>query len=100
MKVAFPLVASIIVPCTHRSLLRRSEPHWWYSLVWMADHLGVDGISTGSLLVMEGLVTAVELTGMCPCTVGVALLVKLAGTRLSIGKAEISSAGRFELKGC
>ena len=59
----------------------------------------MDGISTGSLLVMEGFVTPVELTGMCPAADGVALLVKAGATRLSTGKAEISSAGRFELKG-
>ena len=36
---------------------------------------------------------------MCPAADGVALLVKAGGTRLSTGKAEISSAWRFELKG-
>ena len=62
------------------------------------DYLGVDGISTGSLLV-EGWVTLVELTGMCPAADGVDLLVKAGGTGLSTGKAEISGAWRFELKG-
>ena len=36
---------------------------------------------------------------MFTCAGGVALLVKASGTGLSIGKAGISSAGRFELKG-
>ena len=36
---------------------------------------------------------------MCPAADGVALLVKAGGTRLSTGKAEISGAWRFELKG-
>ena len=33
------------------------------------------------------------------CTGGVALLVKAGGTRFPTGKAGISGAGRFELKG-
>ena len=36
---------------------------------------------------------------MCPCTGSVALLVKAGGTRFLTGKAGISSAGRFQLKG-
>ena len=40
-----------------------------------------------------------ELTGMCPAADGVALLVKAGGTGLSTGKAWISGAWRFELKG-
>ena len=36
---------------------------------------------------------------MFPCTDGVALLVKVGRTGLSIGKGGISGAGRFELKG-
>ena len=36
---------------------------------------------------------------MCPAADSVALLVKAGGTVLSTGKAEISSAWRFELKG-
>ena len=63
------------------------------------DCLGVDGISTGLLLVIEGWVTSVELRGMCPAAGGVALLVKAGGTRLSTGKADISGAWRVELKG-
>ena len=36
---------------------------------------------------------------MCPAVDGVALIVKAGATRLSTGKAEISSDGRFELRG-
>ena len=53
---------------------------------------------TGSLLV-EGFITLVELTGVCPCSVCVALLVKVARTGLPIGKAGNSNVLSFELKG-
>ena len=68
-------------------------------LVKWVDCLGMVGITTGSLLIMDGLLAPVELTGMFPITGGVALLVKVGGTRWSIGKAKISGAERFELKG-
>ena len=66
--------------------------------VLRVNHLGMMGI-TGSLLVMEGFISLVELSGMLPCTDGVALLVKAGGTRLSTGKVGISGVWRFELKG-
>ena len=58
----------------------------------------MDGISTGSLLV-ESRNAPVELTGRFPAADSVALLVKAGVTRLSTGKAGISSVWRFELKG-
>ena len=66
------------------------------SLFVQLNLLGVDGISTRSLLAMEGRIAPVELTGVFPTADGVALLVKAGGTGWSIGKAEISGAGRFE----
>ena len=54
---------------------------------------------TGSLLVMEGFISPVELTGSFPTANSVALLVKAGRTILSTGKAGISGAWRFELKG-
>ena len=56
------------------------------------DCFRVDGISTGSLLV-------VELAGICPYTDGIALLVKAGGTGVTVGKAGVSGSWRFELKG-
>ena len=58
----------------------------------------MDGISTESPLV-EGWVTPAELRGRFPAADSVALIVKAGGTGLSNGKAGISSARRFELKG-
>ena len=55
-------------------------------------------INAGSLLV-EGGLRLVELTGMFPCAGGVTMLVKTGGTQFPTGKADISSAGRFKLKG-
>ena len=40
-----------------------------------------------------------EMTGICPCTDSVALLVKAGGTGLSLAKLRSPVAGRFELKG-
>ena len=65
-------------------------------MLWI-DCLGVVGTTVSLLL--EVAVSLVELTGICSCSVGVALLVKFAGIGLSTGKAGISGAGRFELKG-
>ena len=97
MKVAFPL-ASIIFHVHTDHFLKGVSLTGGIPLVLWVDHLGVIGI-TGSVLVMEGFISLVKLTGMCPCSVGVALLVKVAGTGLSNGKADISGTGRFELKG-
>ena len=66
------------------------------------DRLEVVG-TTGSLLSMlllEVVDAPVELVGICPCSVGVALLVNDGRTRLAIGKAGISGVWRFELKVC
>ena len=53
-----------------------------------------------SLLLLEVVAIPVELVGISPCSVGVALPVNDGRTRLSIGKAGISGICRFELKGC
>ena len=56
------------------------------------DHLGVVG-TTGSLLsllLLEVVATPVELVGISPCSVSVALLVNDGRTGLAIGKAGIS----------
>ena len=62
----------------------------WIVLEWLYHHW----ITAG-----EGWDAPVELTGRFPAADGVALLVKAGGTGLSTGKAGISSAWRFELKG-
>ena len=64
------------------------------------DHLGVVG-TTGSLslLLLEVVDALVELVGISPCSVSVAVLVNDGGTGLAIGKAGISRVWRFELKG-
>ena len=61
--------------------------------------LQVAGISipTGSLLV-EGLLTPVELTGVFPITGSVAMLIKVGGAGWSIAKAALSCVESFELK--
>ena len=100
--IAFPLVSIMFHMVHTRSLLWRSETYWWNSFVWLAGSIfGLHGISyTRSLPhVMEGWDTLVELTGRFPAADGVALLVKAGGSRLSTGKAGISGAWRFELKG-
>ena len=84
IKVVFPL-ASIMFHVHTDHFLEGVKLTGGIPLILQVDHLGVIGI-TGSLLVMEGFISPVELTGMCPCSVSVALLVKVAGTRLSIGK--------------
>ena len=66
------------------------------------DCLGVVG-TTGSLLsllLLEVVATLVELVGISPCSVSVALLVNDGRTRLATGKAVISGVWGFELKGC
>ena len=69
-------------------------------LVLWVDCLGVVG-TTGSvlsLLLLEVVDAPVELVGICPCSVGVALLINDGRTGLTIGKAGISRVWRFE--GC
>ena len=70
-------------------------------MLWV-DCLGLVG-TTGSplsLLLLEVVATLVELVGISPCSVGVALPVNDGRARLAIGKAGISGVWRFELKEC
>ena len=100
MKTAFPLTSIMFLRYTQSLLgvnLAGGIP-----LVLQVDHLGVVG-TTGSLLsllLLEVVDAPVELVGICPCSVSVALLVNDGRTRLAIGKAGISGVWRFELKGC
>ena len=90
-KIAFPL-ASIMFFGTHSHFLGGVNLAGRIPLVLWVDHLGVVG-TTGSLLsllLLEVVVTPVELVGICPCSVSVALLGNDGRTRLAIGKAGIS----------
>ena len=101
MKTTFPL-ASIMFLCTHSHFLDGVNLTGGIPLVLWVDRLGVVG-TTGSLLsllLLEVVVTPVELVVICPCSVSVALLVNDGRTGLAIGKAGISRVWRFELKGC
>ena len=101
MKTAFPL-ASIMFLGTHSHFLVGVNLTGGIPLVLWVDCLGVVG-TTGSLLsllLLEVVAAPVELVGICPYSVSLALLVNDGRTGLAIGKAGISRVWGFELKGC
>ena len=102
MKTTFPLASIMFLRYTQSHFLDGVNLTGGIPLVLQVDHLGVVG-TTGSLLsllLLEIVDTLVELVGISPCSVSVALLVNDGRTRLAIGKAGISGVWRFELKGC
>ena len=69
------------------------------TLVEPVECFGLLGKTAGPLLlVMEGWTLPVELTGMFTCPNSIALVVKVCGTGLLIGKAGSPSSGRFEIR--
>ena len=54
MKIAFPLASIMFLAHMHSHFFEGVNLTGGIPLFGWLDHLGVDGISTGSLLVMEG----------------------------------------------